>query len=84
MTDSAHQLRVAIGLELRDARERAGLSRRRLAALTEGAASATFIEAVETGRGNPSFVRVARMARALGLSLAEIAERAEKRVRAGE
>jgi len=84
MTDYAHQLRVAIGLELWDARERAGLSRRRVAALTEGAASASFIEAVETGRGNPSFLRVAKMAHALGLSLAEIAERAEGRVRGGE
>ena len=84
MTDYAHLLRVAIGLELRDARERAGLSRKRLAALTEGAASASFIEAVESGRGNPSFLRVAKMAHALDLSLAEIAERAEGRVRADE
>ena len=84
MTDYAHQLRVAIGLELRAARERAGLSRKRLAALTKGAASASFIEAVESGRGNPSFLRVAKMAHALDLSLAEIAGRAEGRVRGGE
>jgi transcriptional regulator with XRE-family HTH domain len=84
MSDRPHALRLAIGAELREARERAGLSRVRLAALTNGAASASFIEGVETGRGNPSFVRVARVADALGLSLAEMVERAEGRVRADE
>lgn len=81
MTDYAHKLRVAVGVELREARDRAGLSRARLATMTEGV-SASFIAALERGQGNPSFFRTARVASALGMSMAELVTRAEERAAA--
>lgn len=81
MTDRTRELRVAIGVELREFREASGMSK---AALSRKASvSESFITSLENGTGNQSFFRVARVAEALGVSMSEIARRAQDRIEAG-
>lgn len=77
MTDYAHDLRVAVGVELREERERAGLSRPRLA--ERAGVSEGFIADLENGKESPAFFRVAGVAEALGVSFSDVVRRAEER-----
>lgn len=66
---------VALGRALQAARTEKGISQMQLAEATGFMQS--WISQVERGRRNPSWNNVARLAEGLGVSLAELAKRAE-------
>lgn len=75
------ELRAAMGVEFRELREQADMSKATLA--RKASVSASFITALERGTGNQGFFRIARVAAALDVPLSEIAQRAQDRLAAG-
>jgi len=64
------------GARLRTVRGRAGISQEALAERAE--LDRTYISLLERGKRNPSLVCIARLAIALGVSVAELCDFAEK------
>ena len=68
----ATTLLLALGQRLRSARERRGLALSELA--REAGLSRRYLTEAEAGRANPSILKLAALARALGLQLAELCD----------
>jgi len=62
--------RRALGLQIRAAREEAGLSQEELA--HRSAIHVTYLSGLENGKRNPSFLVLMRLANALGFRLGEL------------
>lgn len=82
VSDHAHDLRIAVGEELRALRTTAGISKAELG--RKAGVSSAFIAGLESGAGNPSFFRVARVAASLGVPLSSVIERAQERLTDGD
>jgi transcriptional regulator with XRE-family HTH domain len=67
---------IALGRAIRLRREELGLSQSAVALDAE--IESSWLSHIESGRQNPSWGNVDRIARALGWSLAELAQRAEE------
>lgn len=65
----------ALGQAIRDLREQRGLTQRQLAAAAD--VNETWISHIESGRTNPAWGTVARIAAGLSVSIAELAQMAE-------
>jgi len=65
----------ALGRAIRKARQERGLSQEALAAAAD--LHPTWISHLESGRKNPTWATVARIAGALGMSVSELAAQAE-------
>ncbi|MCI0486379.1 MAG: helix-turn-helix domain-containing protein [Blastocatellia bacterium] len=63
------------GDRIRELRKAAGLSQEKLAELAE--LHRTYVSGVERGERNPSLISIARIARALGVSLSDVMEGVE-------
>ena len=78
-------LRAALGQRVRDLRERAGVSQEQLA--ERGDLHVTYISGIERGRRNPGLNILARLAKALKVSLpilvTDLRPQAKLRVRRG-
>lgn len=66
----------ALGRAIRQIREREGLSQEELA--EKANLHATWVSPIETGRNNPNFGTVRRIARALGVTMVELVALAER------
>jgi len=66
----------ALGHVLRELRTERGLTQRQLGEAAD--VNETWVSHIEAGRSNPAWGTVARLAGALGVSIAEIAQRAER------
>ncbi len=66
----------ALGQVLRELRTERGLTQRELGQAAD--INETWISHIEAGRSNPAWGTVARLATALGVSVAEIAQRADR------
>ena len=77
---SSEPLLVAFGSAVGEVRRRSGLSQE---ALAQGAGlQRTYVNEVERGRRNPTLITVARLAEALGISVAELAIASEQHLAA--
>jgi len=70
------QSQLALGEAIRKLRHKEGTSLETLAA--EAGITRNMLSLIERGEGNPSWVTVRGIAKALGLSVAELAKAAEK------
>jgi transcriptional regulator with XRE-family HTH domain len=66
----------AIGMAIRELREQRGLTQEALA--SEAATTLSTLSLIERGRANPTWATVHDIAAALGVSISELAKRAEK------
>ncbi len=66
----------ALGQVVRELRTDRGLTQRQLGQAAD--VNETWVSHIEAGRTNPAWGTVARLAAALGVSIAEIAQRAER------
>lgn len=66
----------ALGQVLRELRTERGLTQRQLGQAAD--INETWVSHIEAGRTNPAWGTVARLASALGVSITEIAQRAER------
>jgi transcriptional regulator with XRE-family HTH domain len=66
----------ALGKVVRELRTDRGLTQRQLGQAAD--VNETWVSHIEAGRTNPAWGTVARLAAALGVSIAEIAQRAER------
>jgi transcriptional regulator with XRE-family HTH domain len=69
-------VRVALGLALRGARRRAGVSQERLAELA--GLDRTYVSGVERGVRNPTLLTLVRLCDALGIDLKDLIESIER------
>lgn len=69
----------ALGEAVRQLREQRGLTQRQLADAAD--INPTWISHIESGRTNPAWGTVARLAGALGVAVSELALRAERLAR---
>lgn len=67
---------LALGKAIRQLRNKQGDSQERLA--TEAGITPNMLSLIERGEGNPSWVTVKGITRALGVSVVELAKAAEK------
>jgi transcriptional regulator with XRE-family HTH domain len=67
----------SVGIVLREARVKAGLSQEALA--DRAGVDRTFVGRIENGKQSPTLDTLARMAQALGLRLSEVLRQAESR-----
>ena len=67
-----HRALTRLGLNLRQFRENKGLTQEKLAERAD--LDATYISGIERGVRNPSILSIARVAKALGVSAAELCE----------
>lgn len=72
----------ALGLVVRELRTDRGFTQRQLGQAAD--VNETWVSHIEAGRTNPAWGTVARLAAALGVSIAEIAQRAERLTDAGD
>ncbi|MCL6596983.1 MAG: helix-turn-helix domain-containing protein [Firmicutes bacterium] len=70
-------LSQSVGIVLREARVKAGLSQEALA--DRAGVDRTFVGRIENGKQSPTLDTLARMAQALGLRPSEVLRQAEKR-----
>jgi transcriptional regulator with XRE-family HTH domain len=70
------QSQLALGEAIRKLRHKAGTSLEALAG--EAGITRNMLSLIERGEGNPSWVTVRGIAKALGLSIADLAKAAEK------
>lgn len=66
----------ALGQAIRELRSERSLTQRQLADAAD--VNETWISHIESGRTNPAWGTVVRLATALGVSIAELAQRAER------
>lgn len=66
----------ALGRVVRELRTERGMTQRQLGQAAD--INETWISHIEAGRSNPAWGTVARLAAALGVSIVEIAQRAEQ------
>jgi transcriptional regulator with XRE-family HTH domain len=70
------QAQLALGNAIRELRKKQGASQESLA--TEAGITPNMLSLIERGEGNPSWVTLRGIAAALGISVSELAKRAEK------
>jgi XRE family transcriptional regulator, regulator of sulfur utilization len=66
----------ALGKAVRELRDKGGLTQEELAAAAD--VTGRTLSAIETGNANPTWATVRDIAAALGVSISELAKRAEK------
>jgi len=67
-----HRALTRLGLNLRQRREKKGLTQEKLAERAE--LDPTYISGIERGVRNPSILSISRVAKALGTSVSELCE----------
>jgi transcriptional regulator with XRE-family HTH domain len=67
---------AALGRAVRTAREEQDLTQAALAAKAD--LHVTYLSGVETGQRNPTWTALSQISRALGMSISELAKRAEQ------
>jgi transcriptional regulator with XRE-family HTH domain len=76
MANPSPDPQVALGRAIRARREEVGMTQLDLA--VEVGSDATWISHLESGRQNPAYGTVDRLARALGLAMSQLTARAEE------
>ncbi|MDO8185159.1 helix-turn-helix transcriptional regulator [Conexibacter sp. JD483] len=78
MADSLHQERRALAIAVRELRARKTLKQEEVAEAAD--LGRNYMTTLEGGRGNPTFVALVRLSRALGIPLSELIATYEQRL----